>query len=155
MYAARVNLAHAHIPGAYSLPLFTDEERKVVGTAYKQQSRQQAIKIGLKYFGTKMPEMVEQVETIYASHTKGKITEDANQKKTVLVHCWRGGMRSAGVAWLLDLYGFKVYMLAGGYKFFRRWVLHQFDKEHPLNVIGGYTGSGKNQCAASIAKAGV
>ncbi|MBL0132639.1 MAG: hypothetical protein IPP79_00805 [Chitinophagaceae bacterium] len=42
---------HAHIPGAYSLPLFTDEERKVVGTAYKQQSRQAAIKIGLDYFG--------------------------------------------------------------------------------------------------------
>ena len=35
--------AHAHIPGAYSLPLFTDEERKVVGTTYKQQSREAAI----------------------------------------------------------------------------------------------------------------
>ena len=31
--------AHAHIPTAISLPLFTDEERKMVGTAYKQQSR--------------------------------------------------------------------------------------------------------------------
>ena len=38
---------HAHIPGALSLPLFTDEERKVVGTAYKQQSKQEAIKLGL------------------------------------------------------------------------------------------------------------
>ena len=45
---------HAHIPGALSLPLFTDEERKVVGTAYKQQSREIAIKIGLDYFGIKL-----------------------------------------------------------------------------------------------------
>mgnify|MGYP002136253557 CR=1 FL=1 len=42
---------HAHIPTAYSLPLFTDEERKIVGTAYKQQSREVAIKIGLDFFG--------------------------------------------------------------------------------------------------------
>ncbi|MBK8301441.1 MAG: hypothetical protein IPK90_13615 [Chitinophagaceae bacterium] len=53
---------HAHIPGAYSLPLFSDEERKLVGTAYKQQSREQAIKIGLDYFGVKMRKMVEEVE---------------------------------------------------------------------------------------------
>jgi hypothetical protein len=54
----------AHIPGAFSLPLFTDEERKVVGTAYKQQSREAAIKIGLDFFGPKMRSTVERVETI-------------------------------------------------------------------------------------------
>lgn len=144
---------HAHIPGAYSLPLFSDEERKVVGTAYKQQSKQQAIKIGLKYFGAQMADMVGKVEAIYASHTKGQ-SVDADQRKTVLVHCWRGGMRSAGVAWLLDLYGFKVYILAGGYKFFRRWVLHQFEKEYALNVIGGYTGSGKTDVLHQLKQQG-
>ena len=55
---------HAHIPGAFNLPLFSDEERKVVGTAYKQESREKAIKIGLKYFGKKMVEMVEEAEKI-------------------------------------------------------------------------------------------
>jgi tRNA 2-selenouridine synthase len=45
---------HAHIPAAVSFPLFTDEERKVVGTAYKQRSREAAIKLGLDYFGVKM-----------------------------------------------------------------------------------------------------
>jgi tRNA 2-selenouridine synthase len=44
---------HAHIPGAHSLPLFSDEERKVVGTAYKQQSRKDAIKFGLDFFRRK------------------------------------------------------------------------------------------------------
>jgi len=126
---------HAHIPGALSLPLFNDEERKVVGTTYKQQSRENAIKIGLDYYGPKMRAMVEQVE----EWLKDK------QDKTVLVHCWRGGMRSAGVAWLLDLYGFKVYTLVGGYKAFRTKVLAEFKKPYNFNIIGGYTGSGKTE----------
>ena len=52
-------------------------------------------------------------------------------------------MRSAGVAWLLDLYGFKVYTLAGGYKNFRQWCYRRFDSSLSINVVGGYTGSGK------------
>lgn len=120
---------HAQIPGAFSLPLFSDEERKVVGTAYKQQSREQAIKIGLDFFGVKMKNMVEEIEGL--------------KSKTVLVHCWRGGMRSGAIAWLLDMYGFKVYTLSGGYKSFRNWVLKQFEKEYNLRILGGYTGSGK------------
>ena len=126
---------HAHIPGAHNLPLFNNDERKIVGTAYKQESKQKAIKIGLKYFGLKMVKMVEAVE---------KITEEIGTK-TVLVHCWRGGMRSAGVAWLLDLYGFKVYTLVGGYKTYRNWVLNQFELTYPIQIIGGYTGSGKTE----------
>ena len=35
---------HAHIPFAISLPLFDDEQRKIVGTTYKQKSREYAIK---------------------------------------------------------------------------------------------------------------
>src|SRR4026208_272959 len=60
---------HAQIPGAYSLPLFTDEERKVVGTVYKQQSREAAIKIGLDFFGVKMKKMVEEAESICSSQS--------------------------------------------------------------------------------------
>src|SRR3982751_2176571 len=85
---------HAHIPGARNLPLFTDEERKVVGTAYKQQSREEAIKIGLDYFGPKMRKMVEEVISIRQQTGGGS---------KILVHCWRGGMRSNAVAWLLNL----------------------------------------------------
>ena len=125
--------AHAHIPGAVSLPLFSDEERAVVGTAYVQQSREQAIKHGLDYFGPKMRQMVEAVEALTA--------EKGNKK--VYVHCWRGGMRSGAVAWLLDLYGFEVSLLVGGYKAFRNWVLASFKRPYQLAVVGGYTGTGK------------
>ena len=151
---------HAHIPGAVSLPLFTDEERKVVGTAYKQQSKQDAIKIGLDYFGVKMRAMVEEVESIIGNmqlaiskKQKAKKQDDTVPiANCLLVHCWRGGMRSAGVAWLLDLYGFKVYTLIGGYKAYRKWVQAQFEKEYPFKIIGGYTGSGKTLVLQQLAK---
>jgi tRNA 2-selenouridine synthase len=183
---------HAHIPGAISLPLFSDEERKVVGTAYKQQSKQVAVKIGLKYFGVKMVEMVETVEALFKglqenttnqvskgslktsnstqptntnstqdSHSKSNLhqnpltnssTESPFTPRTVLVHCWRGGMRSAGVAWLLDLYGYQVYTLQGGYKAYRAWVLAQFEKEYPIQILGGYTGSGKTEVLKVMAQ---
>jgi len=142
---------HAHMPGAYSLPLFTDEERKIVGTTYKQQSREQAIKIGLDFFGVKMRKMVEEVESIVGSRESGVSPKfDGSELQTkdsrlVLVYCWRGGMRSSGVAWLLDLYGFKVYTLIGGYKKFRNYVLDIFKKPFQFNILGGYTGSGKTE----------
>jgi tRNA 2-selenouridine synthase len=152
--------AHAHIPGAISLPLFTDEERKVVGTAYKQQSKQTAIKIGLDYFGVKMRGMVEEVEGIIGNmqlaisktHKANKQEDTLPVANCVLVHCWRGGMRSAGVAWLLDLYGFKVYTLIGGYKLYRKWVLAQFEKDYTFKIIGGYTGSGKTLVLHQLAQ---
>lgn len=123
---------HAHIPGAISLPLFTDEQRKQIGTTYKQVSRKSAIKIGLEYFGPNMRSMVEAVE---------QLMPEADN--TILVHCWRGGMRSGAVSWLLDLYGFKVYVLHGGYKAYRQWCQQQFAADRAMNILGGYTGSGK------------
>jgi tRNA 2-selenouridine synthase len=129
---------HAHIPGAHSLPLFSDEERKVVGTIYKQQNRELAIKAGLDFFGPKMKKMIEEAENMVSN-----LKLETSKLKQVYVYCWRGGMRSAGVAWLLDLYGFKVYSLAGGYKAFRNYVLQTFAHPHTLKIIGGFTGSGK------------
>ncbi|MBI2731444.1 MAG: tRNA 2-selenouridine(34) synthase MnmH [Sphingobacteriales bacterium] len=142
---------HAHIPGAHSLPLFTDEERKIVGTTYKQQSREAAIKVGLDFFGPKMRRMVEQAEEIVSRNSSS--AEQLTSKK-IIVHCWRGGMRSAGVAWLLDLYGFEVYTLVGGYKVFRRRVINTFDKPFRFRILGGYTGSGKTYVLGALEKMG-
>jgi tRNA 2-selenouridine synthase len=54
-------------------------------------------------------------------------------------------MRSAAVAWLLNLYGYEVYVLEGGYKAFRNWVLLQFEYPYQIKVLGGYTGSAKTE----------
>lgn len=136
--------AHAHFPGAHSMPLFNNSERSVVGTAYKQESREAAIKLGLRYFGPKMVEMVNTVEQLLQQRPR----------KAVIVYCWRGGMRSGGVAWLLDLYGFEVYTLAGGYKAFRNWGIQLLSEPHPIQVIGGFTGSGKTEVLEALRKKG-
>jgi tRNA 2-selenouridine synthase len=63
-------------------------------------------------------------------------------------------MRSAGVAWLLDLYGFKVYTLTGGYKKFRNYVLDIFKQPFQFNILGGYTGSGKTELLKTLKEKG-
>lgn len=119
-----------HIPGAISFPIFSDEERATVGTAYKQQGHDPAVLIGLDMFGPKMSEFVKHAEKVAA-------------EKEVLVHCWRGGMRSNAMAWLLDFSGFKVHLLEGGYKTFRHLMLEEFRKPRPIILLGGKTGNGK------------
>jgi tRNA 2-selenouridine synthase len=148
---------HAHIPGAHNLALFTDEERKVVGTTYKQQSREAAIKTGLDFFGPKMKSMIEEAERITGSWQPEAIKDSRNRlhaTNCVLVHCWRGGMRSAGVAWLLDLYGLKVYTLAGGYKKFRNYIIETFTFPFQFKILGGYTGSGKTHVLKELENRG-
>jgi tRNA 2-selenouridine synthase len=102
--------SHAHIPGAFSIPIFTDEQRKIIGTAYTQQSRQIAVDHGLGFFSERMKIIPGEVENL-SGRNNGMDTG-----KTFLVHCWRGGMRSGAVAWLLSLYGYKIYLLEGGYR---------------------------------------
>lgn len=125
--------AQGHIPGAHNLPLFTDEERAIVGTLYKQQGRDAALLEGLRAVGPKLASIVEQAKAI-APHGR------------IRVHCWRGGERSGSVAWLLDKAGFtEVHTLKLGYKAFRNHVLASFTAPRVLGILGGYTGSGKTE----------
>lgn len=119
-----------HIPGAFNLPLFSNEERVQVGTTYKQVGKEAAIMLGFDLTGNKWSGFIRQA------------LEIAPDKKIAL-HCWRGGMRSGAMAWALDLYGFEVWLIQGGYKKYRRWVLQQFEKNYQLRIIGGMTGAGK------------
>jgi tRNA 2-selenouridine synthase len=130
---------HGHVPGAYNIPLFSNEERVQVGTTYKQQSREDAILLGFDLTGNKWSGFIRTALQI------------APQKK-VAVHCWRGGMRSGAMAWALSLYGFEVYLIQGGYKNYRRWVLQQFEAPYQLLVLGGMTGSGKTHILHELIK---
>jgi tRNA 2-selenouridine synthase len=131
-----------HIPGAKNLPLFSDEERALVGTAYKQESPQKAMELGLGIAGAKMNQYVETAHLL------------APDKK-VLVHCWRGGKRSESMGWLLNLCGMDVQVLNGGYKAFRQWG-RSFRERHTLKliVIGAQTGSGKTKVLQALKKRG-
>jgi tRNA 2-selenouridine synthase len=120
-----------HIPGALNIPLFDDHERKVVGTTYKQVNKESAMYAGLEFAGKKLVQLAKEGERI------------AGKKRTLLVHCWRGGMRSKSMVWLFETIGISCYLLEGGYKTYRNYVREIL--AYPLNllVIGGRTGSGK------------
>jgi len=122
--------AHAHIPGAINAWLFDDEERAAVGTLYVQQGRIPAMEKGLEYYGRNMLRILQQLK-------------DAGAGPELFVHCWRGGMRSGVVAWMLQLFGYKVSVLDKGYKAYRQYVLQQFEKSYKLCILGGRTGSAK------------
>ncbi len=128
---------HGHIPGALNLPLFSNEERVQVGTVYKQTGREAAVLLGFDLCGAKWSGFIRQA------------LEWAPDKK-IGVHCWRGGMRSGAMTWALDMYGFEVSLVRGGYKAYRRWVMKQFAECYPLWVIGGLTGSGKTRMLRAL-----
>jgi len=131
-----------HVPGAHSMPLFSDEERAIVGTLYKRTGRDAAMLEGLRIVGPKLAPIVEQARVLAPD---GKIR----------VHCWRGGERSGSVAWLLDKAGFReVTILRGGYKAFRNHVLEHVALPIDLRILGGFTGSGKTETLGHLRSLG-
>lgn len=121
-----------HIPGAINIPLFNDEERKAVGIKYKNAGRIKAIVKGLELAGPSM---------------HGKLSEAVKIAKngTLLLHCWRGGMRSEAMAWLFSLADIHTEVLEGGYKSYRNYVLSSISEKRKMIILGGMTGSGKTR----------
>jgi tRNA 2-selenouridine synthase len=122
--------ASGHIPGAVNIPLFDDNERAVVGTKYKKEGRIPAIIEGLKLTGSSMS---KKLELGLKESKEGKL----------LVHCWRGGMRSEAMAWLFSQGDIHTQVLEGGYKAYRNYILESFSGKHKMIVLGGMTGSSK------------
>lgn len=127
---------HAHIPGAFSLPIFSDEQRAAIGTIYNHEGRIPAVDKGLDFFSDTMKQIGPAALEIFERlHPGGD--------PVFFIYCWRGGMRSGAVGWLLSLYGYKVFILEDGYKSFRKWALEKFEQQYKFHILGGFTGSGK------------
>lgn len=124
--------AQGHIPGAINIPILEDEERRIVGTMYKQNSRQAAVYKGLELSGPHLSERLR----------KG-VKYSKNNK--VLVHCWRGGMRSEFYAFLLHYFGLEPNLLEAGYKSYRNLVHQSFEMKLDVRVLAGKTGSAKTE----------
>jgi tRNA 2-selenouridine synthase len=133
--------AQGRIPGAVNLPLFTNDERAAVGTCYKQEGQEQAVELGLAIVGPKLLSLVQTAKTLAPDHR-------------VRLHCWRGGMRSSSMAWLLETAGMDVTLLINGYKGFRRWVSTTLTTPQQIVTLGGMTGSGKTELLAALADRG-
>ncbi|WP_372754846.1 tRNA 2-selenouridine(34) synthase MnmH [Labilibaculum sp.] len=132
---------NGHIPGAHNLPIFTNDERVVVGTKYKRAGKDSAVLLGLEIVGPKLALFVKKAK---------KIAPD----KKILVHCWRGGMRSGSMAWLFETAGFTVYLLKGGYKAYRACNREEFARKAKIIILGGMTGSGKTEVLHEMIKMG-
>jgi tRNA 2-selenouridine synthase len=130
-----------HIQNAISFPLFSDEERAAIGTAYKRVSREKAMEMGYAYAAPRAEDYIEKAQALA-------------QDKTLLLHCWRGGMRSEAMAKLLRSSGLEVYVLEGGYKSYRHWVKEVHARDYELIVLGGYTGTGKTETLRALGDLG-
>ena len=130
-----------HIPGAVNMPIFTNKERAEVGTVYKQQSREEAILLGLDIVGPKLRKIADE----------GKRQALNN---TLHLYCWRGGMRSEKMAWLFDLNGLQTTVLEGGYKNYRQYGSELIKRLAHLVVIQAPTGSGKTEIIRALAELG-
>lgn len=136
--------AAGHIPGAISFPLFSDEERAEIGTTYKQVSAEDAIEKGLEHVGPKLARFVREAKLLAPN-------------KAVTIYCWRGGMRSGSMEWLLKFAGFKVHRISGGYKAYRHWIaeiIENFSSNGNWKVVGGMTGSGKTNVLHALRNKG-
>lgn len=128
-----LEFAEDHLPGAVNVPILTNEERVEIGTIHKQIGPQAARIRGLELTCGRFAAMVAEV----AGHAAGR---------PVLVYCWRGGLRSLSMAILLEMSGYPVAQLRGGYKAFRGMVMacfENFSPPVPLLVAHGMTGTGK------------
>ena len=121
---------NGHIPGAVNIPLFDDSERAMVGTIYKKEGRNEAILKGIELSGPSM-------------HLKLQSALKIASDNKLLLHCWRGGMRSEAMAWLFSIAGIETTLLDGGYKSYRHHVLSALAEKREVFVLGGMTGSSK------------
>ena len=121
--------AQGHMPSALSFPIFSNEEREIIGTLYKQSGKEKAFHVGLDIVGPNMSKFVKKA-TSYKS-------------KTLLLYCWRGGKRSESMAWLLSQAGFNCYVLTDGYKAYRNYIREILESYTHYIVLGGMTGSNK------------
>ncbi|MBF8263224.1 MAG: tRNA 2-selenouridine synthase [Parachlamydiales bacterium] len=133
-----VEYAHGHIPHAINLPLFNDAERALVGLTYKKEGKRCAIEKGLQLVS--FDRIVQEIRRL--------------DPGSVDIYCARGGMRSSSMAWLFELIGFEAFVIAEGYKSYRRWALNQFSLPYSLFVLGGETGSGKTKIIKALAHVG-
>ncbi|MBS3138020.1 tRNA 2-selenouridine(34) synthase MnmH [Candidatus Woesearchaeota archaeon] len=126
--------AEAHIPDAVNIPIFSNDERALIGTIYTKINKEQAIDKGVELFSQKLPDILKQMKQY--------------KDKTIIINCWRGGMRSKVVTNVLCGLGYRALQLEGGHKAYRKYVIEQLNNyqfKARFIVLYGLTGTGKTE----------
>ncbi len=133
------------IPGAINVPLLDDAERAEVGTIYKVEGEVPARRLALRMISPKIPRIVDAILSV------------RTQGSSLVVHCWRGGLRSEAVVSFLTIVGIDCWRLTGGYKAWRRMVVHDLEgagSAFDSVVLHGQTGTGKTELLAQLTTSG-
>ncbi len=133
-----------HMPNSINIPLFDNEERAIVGKVYKNNGREIAVRQGLKFVERKIENILNSIFECIEKH-KYNNQESKLEDSIIRIYCARGGMRSLSIGWLLEKFNYKIMLLRGGYKNYRRWIIESFSQNYNLIVIGGKTGTGKTK----------
>jgi tRNA 2-selenouridine synthase len=132
---APIEFKDGAIPEAINIPLFTDKEREEIGTIYKQEGQAAAKWRAMEFVSPKIPNLLHQIKAAMGNGEE------------LIVHCWRGGMRSKAVVTFLEFAGINAARLTGGYKAYRQYILQQIPTMFPEKaiVLHGLTGVGKTE----------
>lgn len=128
-----------HIAGVVNIPVLNNEERRQVGIDYKYKGQAAAIQTGFRLVGPRLA---------------GIVNDSLALGDEIIVHCWRGGMRSNNFCSFVEMARQKTHQLVGGYKAYRHSVAASFARPLQLIVLGGCTGSGKSEILRALARAG-
>ena len=128
-----------NIPESINKPLFSNNERAIVGTLYKN-NQSEAYEKGLEIYNQKVLDFIDEFKKL-------------DSTKPIIIYCWRGGMRSKVITEQIVNIGLDAYQLEGGYKSFRKHVMKYFEDyklKSKLLVLQGLAGNGKTDLLKNI-----
>lgn len=157
------------IPGAINVPLLDDAGRALVGLAFAQESPEAGFEQGQALIEARIGDLVQGIARLvdwsapdldFADMVRAATEEGIDHldalvapqepsplsEGAVVLHCWRGGLRSRSVVGLLRSLGLdRAVGLQGGYKSYRSVALNELARwecTQPF-VLRGLTGVGK------------
>lgn len=136
--------AGASIPGALNIPLFNNREHRELGIIYHQLGEKEARRRALEIVAPKLPDLVN------------SILESCG-KKTPLLYCYRGGLRSLSMYQILNLTGLPCLRLKHGYKGYRNYInkkLETYELDKKIFILHGLTGVGKTTLISRLRNKG-
>ncbi len=139
---APIEFVQGSLPGAVNIPILGDQERAVVGTTYKYQGSEAAVRLGY-----------EMISGFVKQNLLQQWLDFIHRHPQAVLYCFRGGKRSQIAQQWLKEAGVDRPLIFGGFKMARHFLINaidRFSENHSLLVITGPTGSGKTRLIKDI-----